>query len=457
MIAKRFSFFAVVVCVTASLLAQTETELTAQAKKNGRAIAEQAVDMTDRLVNPSFEFGTTGWTLDKQVSGWKGADTIHFEGESLCDQSETDVVKNAIASSKSIHKDSLIYNYISGGAVGVITPSEEKYKPVLNFYIDNILSGYHKISIVLLPPHLINPADTFFIKPNKFDAKLYFADGTNSGRLAIRGLEDREAHPSIQIIKTPKDTAFVSNVNKIDTIVLAECIEIPSTCDAHGYSYGVQLELTTKITFGAYNAAAGRFENRGNKNQGRWKYDNSYRVDQVIFEPIGRPATDGSSFANIVYEQITSLDLYQTIHGLPAGIYSVEGCLRNTDGTHSLSDQHIYAQVGDVTYASEPLTTVSGIYNSDWTRLTVTNIEVGESDALQLGACSTGDGYSTKGWFQADDFRLYYWGKKQNPDDGIEQLTTDKSQLIIYDLMGRRMEKIGNGIYIVNGKKVVFK
>lgn len=441
MIAKRFSFFAVVVCVTASLLAQTETELTAQAKKNGRAIAEQAVDMTDRLVNPSFEFGTTGWTLDKQVSGWEGADTIHFEGESLCDQSETDVVKNAIASSKSIHKDSLIYNYISGGAVGVITPLEEKDKPELNFYIDNILSGYYKISIVLLPPHLVNPADTFFIKPNKFNARLYYyADGWTSKNLGV----DAEGYRA----------DFISDPTKIDTIVLAECIEIPSTCDAHGYSYGVQLELQTTITFGS----TPRHDNRGDKNQGRWKYDNSYRIDQVIFEPIvPRPAADGNSYVSVVHEHITSLDLYQTIYDLPAGIYSVEGCLRNTEGTNCLSDQHIYAQVGDVTYASEPLTTVSGIYNSDWTRLTVTNIEVGESDALQLGACSTGDGYSTKGWFQADDFRLYYWGKKQNPDDGIEQLTTDKSQLIIYDLMGRRMEKIGKGIYIVNGKKVVFK
>ena len=442
MIAKRFSFLAIAVCVAASLLAQTDTELTVQAKKNGKAVAEQAVDMTDRLVNPSFEFGTTGWTLDKQVSGWEGADTIHFEGESLCDQSERDVVMYATASSKSIHKDSLIYNYISGGAVGVVTPKEEKSRPELKFYIDNILSGYYKISIVLLPPHLVNPADTFFIKPNKFNAQLY--DYTD-GLINIRNLGvDAEGNR----------VDFISDPTKIDTIVLAECIEIPSTCDAHGNSYGVQLVLQTTITFGN----TPRYDNLGNKSQEKWKYDNSYRIDQIIFEPIvPRPAADGDSYVSVIHEHITSLDLYQTIYDLPAGIYSVEGCLRNTDGTHSLSDQHIYAQVGGVTYASDPLTTVSGIYNSDWTRLTVTNIEVGEGDALRLGACSTGDGYSTKGWFQADDFRLYYWGKKQDSDDGVEQLTNDKSQLIIYDLMGRRAEKIGKGIYIVNGKKVVFK
>ena len=41
--------------------------------------------------------------------------------------------------------------------------------------------------------------------------------------------------------------------------------------------------------------------------------------------------------------------------------------------------------------------------------------------------------------------------------DGIEQLTTNQSQLTIYDLTGRRVEKAEKGIYIVNGKKVVIK
>ena len=35
------------------------------------------------------------------------------------------------------------------------------------------------------------------------------------------------------------------------------------------------------------------------------------------------------------------------------------------------------------------------------------------------------------------------------------QLTMDDSQLTIYDLTGRRVEKMEKGIYIVNGKKVV--
>lgn len=47
-----------------------------------------------------------------------------------------------------------------------------------------------------------------------------------------------------------------------------------------------------------------------------------------------------------------------------------------------------------------------------------------------------------------------------NIDNGIEQLTIDKSQLTIYDLMGRKVtdtENLKGGIYIVNSKKVVIK
>ena len=39
----------------------------------------------------------------------------------------------------------------------------------------------------------------------------------------------------------------------------------------------------------------------------------------------------------------------------------------------------------------------------------------------------------------------------------IEQLTSDKSLLIIYDLSGRRVEKAEKGIYIINGKKTIVK
>ena len=46
---------------------------------------------------------------------------------------------------------------------------------------------------------------------------------------------------------------------------------------------------------------------------------------------------------------------------------------------------------------------------------------------------------------------------KSRVPDGIDQLTMDNGQWTIYDLMGRRVEKMEKGVYIVNGKKVIVK
>ena len=56
-------------------------------------------------------------------------------------------------------------------------------------------------------------------------------------------------------------------------------------------------------------------------------------------------------------------------------------------------------------------------------------------------------------WMLFNNFTLTLY----TADTGVEQLTMDKSQLIIYDLTGRRVEKMEKGIYIVDGKKVVIK
>jgi uncharacterized surface protein with fasciclin (FAS1) repeats len=217
-------------------------------------------------------------------------DTIRVEGESLWYQTSEviDVAKNAIASSKGIDKDSVLYDQVSKGALGVFTPKEEKGTPILTFYLDDVLSGYYRVSIVVLPPQIVNPADTLFIKPNKFNAYLHYADGTNSHKLGV--VEDTNPDPSVV---DGKAQDFISDETRIDTIVLAECIKVPYTeyrlKSMTGKTRTTRLELTTEITFG--NSA--RYDNRGDKfdanGQTKWKYDNSYRIDQVIFEPIEAP------------------------------------------------------------------------------------------------------------------------------------------------------------------------
>lgn len=56
-------------------------------------------------------------------------------------------------------------------------------------------------------------------------------------------------------------------------------------------------------------------------------------------------------------------------------------------------------------------------------------------------------------WMLFNNFTLTHYTTGDATDVG--QLTIDKSQLTIYDLMGRRVEKAEKGIYIVNGRKVV--
>ena len=42
----------------------------------------------------------------------------------------------------------------------------------------------------------------------------------------------------------------------------------------------------------------------------------------------------------------------------------------------------------------------------------------------------------------------------QDVAEGIDNINAD-AELVIYDLSGRRVEKMEKGIYIVNGKKVI--
>ena len=178
--------------------------------------------------------------------------------------------------------------------------------------------------------------------------------------------------------------------------------------------------------------------------------------------------------------------MYQNVNGLQAGTYTIEASLRNTDGADFLTDQRIYAEAGGNLYESDKLTTVSGDGNNDWTTFVLSDITLEEGEALRLGARSTGTGSGTKGWFQADDFRLYYWGKKvvdgirqteaqpATPsvvptDGGIEILITKtEEEIAIYNLDGTLVKKTGltegkhfmalpTGQYIVKGEVIIVK
>ena len=202
-------------------------------------------------------------------------DTIRVQGESLLngvsDRTEGDKYVKSTAKSKEIDREHLLYNQISNNRIGVFTPTDyttSTEQPNFRFYVDGVLSAPYRISIVLLPPDLVDPEDNSFVKPNKFNARLAYQQ--KDGSIAYKNLV--------------KDQ--VSNSTKVDTIVLAERYVFeyseadykrltgndPKTC----------LIIETSIKFGS-----GRNDdNNPKKDKSTWKYDNSYRIDQVIFEPV---------------------------------------------------------------------------------------------------------------------------------------------------------------------------
>lgn len=194
-------------------------------------------------------------------------DTIRIQGESLVNQQGQPVplYTNANKNVAVIHRDSLLYDSISGGAIGVYEAVAGQKNPVFNFYINDVLSSYYEIKLVLLPPQIIDPLDTVFIKPNKFVARLYTGDGMNINL-----------------------GTFVSNPAKIDTITLAECVKVP-TCEYQlkglsGNDPLTRLNIESDIYF---TGTRGDGENKGDvKLASRWNYDNSFRIDQVIVNPV---------------------------------------------------------------------------------------------------------------------------------------------------------------------------
>lgn len=103
-------------------------------------------------------------------------DTIRVEAENLSGgyTGEENAVLNEYTGAEKIYKvidkDSLLYDYVSNGAVGIF--KNEYDNPELNFKLKNVLSARYRVKVVVLPPHIIDPYDTLYVKPNKFYATL---------------------------------------------------------------------------------------------------------------------------------------------------------------------------------------------------------------------------------------------------------------------------------------------
>ena len=101
--------------------------------------------------------------------------------------------------------------------------------------------------------------------------------------------------------------------------------------------------------------------------------------------------------------KVTTIDVYQVLHNLPAGQYTLTAWTR-TNGNNGT--QHIYAKRGTVTERS-----AAPILNNnvDWEPLTLDFTSDGVTP-VTIGAAGHGDGNSSDGWFCIDDFTLTQTG-----------------------------------------------
>ncbi len=182
-----------------------------------------------------------------------------------------------------------------------------------------------------------------------------------------------------------------------------------------------------------------------------------------------------------------TLEVKQTLSGLPAGLYLLE-CKASTQH-YCLSDQHGYISAeGDVSdlmpelaalprYAETPVLQydyldIPGTPGS-WQTLTTTPIYVSrESETVTIGFVSSkqgaidnawrrygedSSGDKREGWWCATDFRLLYAPLTSTPT-GLSDIGRPSAQPLQYfDLQGRRVEPSGKGIVIQKGEGSVRK
>ena len=108
---------------------------------------------------------------------------------------------------------------------------------------------------------------------------------------------------------------------------------------------------------------------------------------------------------------LTSIDLHQVVTGLPNGLYGISGDLITQAGY--ATDQHVYVS-GINKSVSENLA-VEGWDSYEWTTLRTGYVVVIDG-TLTVGAESSIGGANSEGWFQATNFKLYYYGEASDED-----------------------------------------
>ena len=216
-------------------------------------------------------------------------DTIRIQGESLNsderysddDDSNDNYGKGFIRAAKNnwtVRADSTLRDSISGGYVGVFEADYGTFiNPVFNFYIDNVLSAKYRIKLVLFPPKVIDPEATF-VKPNKFEVELCYVNANGESKSAYLTPDEEHADSKYPGL-------FLSDPTKIDTIILADCFEFPA-CEANLSGINASEKVQAKLHIVDKIDWAKNECRYAEKTEKWWKFDNTYRIDEIILEPL---------------------------------------------------------------------------------------------------------------------------------------------------------------------------
>ena len=172
----------------------------------------------------------------------------------------------------------------------------------------------------------------------------------------------------------------------------------------------------------SFNVAKGR-DGQGEEEIGGWTF--TWQLQgwcNFLTATNEEQAKEGSSFLDCWSANVSSMDLHQTITGLPAGLYELSAFVRlsGADGVaDKITNQHVYAIANNKEYISSSITEAGlGDAYEAWEKLTTKVIVFDESDEVRIGIRSTGTGSGSAGWFQADGFSLTY---KSTLEEGIER------------------------------------
>ena len=127
-----------------------------------------------------------------------------------------------------------------------------------------------------------------------------------------------------------------------------------------------------------------------------------------------RPSEDGGEpryGVNLWGRTISSIDVHQDLVNIPNGLYKVSAELITQKDC--ATDQHVYA-VGLEAVTSAALQT-EGWDTYEWEQLQTEDFAVVVDGKLTVGIASTGS-TDSKGWFQATNFKLYYYGEASAED-----------------------------------------